>query len=147
MPSPTSVMTPTSWLKRGTSNFSIFCFSSSVISRLFIAMARPSRCNQFLSEFRESAAHASIGNAVALTDYQPSDDCGVNAQSHRGIGAETLTQEPRYPVLFRLIYVPRADHAHLDPALGGIDQRFELLVDGVDQIGSATEHQQLQEIQ
>ena len=56
--------------------------------------------------------------AVALTDYQPSDDCGVNAQSHRGIGAETLTQEPRYPVLFRLIYVPRADHAHLDPALG-----------------------------
>src|SRR2546423_1227612 len=101
MPSPMSVTIPTSSLKRGTSNFSIFCRSSSVISWLFIDTVAPcGSCRSCLlrhelrAQLFEAPAHAAVGDAVALPDNDAAHDPGVDAHVYAGLAAGALGHHP-----------------------------------------------------
>src|ERR1700682_3575596 len=82
MPSPISVMTPTSSLNTGTSNFSIFCFSSSVISWLLIPILSPVALagEQLLAHFEKSAPKTAIGDVVAVAVDRATEDVGVDME-------------------------------------------------------------------
>src|ERR1700716_1324272 len=108
MPSPMSVMTPTSSLNTGTSNFSIFCFSSSVISWLLIpisspvAFSRPAGVpvmpaaggGEFVAHFQKTAADAAIGDVVAVANDRAAKDFGVDAEVDPDVARGLLAEHP-----------------------------------------------------